>query len=215
MIDSISLLTIGLAFLVVAASPGPANLSNATIAMSKGRKTSLVYGFGLSTGLLFWGVVAASGLGVVLQSSVYLLSILKLLGGLYLVWLAYQSFKSSIANTAATEKEVSVNLSYKKWFFRGLLLNVSNPKTVVAWMAALSVGMDKYSDIYSLVMAVFVCMCVGFFVNATYSMLFSIQGEMSWYRKMGHYVQGVASALFALAGGAMIHSVFSKTKESL
>ncbi|WP_227986288.1 hypothetical protein [Salinivibrio sp. VYel1] len=66
----LSLVSIGFAFFVVAVSPGPANISNATIAMSKGRKVSLVYGAGLSIGLLFWGIVAASGLGVVLQGSV-------------------------------------------------------------------------------------------------------------------------------------------------
>jgi threonine efflux protein len=55
MIDLFSLFSIGLAFFAIAVSPGPANISNATIAMSQGRKTSLVYGAGLSTGLVFWG----------------------------------------------------------------------------------------------------------------------------------------------------------------
>ncbi len=83
----LSLLNIGLAFFVIAVSPGPANISNATIAMSLGRKISLIYGAGLSVGLVFWGLVAASGFGMILQSSVYLLMTLKVFGGLYLLWL--------------------------------------------------------------------------------------------------------------------------------
>lgn len=36
MIDLVSLASIGMAFFVVAVSPGPANISNATVAMSHG-----------------------------------------------------------------------------------------------------------------------------------------------------------------------------------
>ncbi len=69
MIDLISLASTGLAFFVVAVSPGPANISNATIAMNHGRKASLIYGLGLSCGLVFRGLIAASGMGAVLRSS--------------------------------------------------------------------------------------------------------------------------------------------------
>ena len=48
-----SLFSIGLPFFVIAASPGPANISNTTVAMSRGRKVSLIYGAGLSIGLAF------------------------------------------------------------------------------------------------------------------------------------------------------------------
>lgn len=42
MTDFISLASTGLAFFIVAASPGPATISNAAIAMNHGRKTSLI-----------------------------------------------------------------------------------------------------------------------------------------------------------------------------
>ena len=138
MIDVMSLVTIGFAFFVVAVSPGPATLSNATLAMSKGRKVSLVYGAGLSTGLLLWGIVAASGMGVVLQGSLYLLMALKVLGGLYLLWLAYQMFRSSFHSLSELANNQTSETGLGKWFLRGFILNSSNPKTVVAWMAALS-----------------------------------------------------------------------------
>ena len=73
MIDFFSLASIVLTFFIVAVSPGPATLSNAIVAMQNGRREGLIYGVGLSCGLAFWGLVAASGMGVVLQSSVYLI----------------------------------------------------------------------------------------------------------------------------------------------
>ena len=101
MIDLFSLFSSGIAFFVIAVSPGPANISNATIAMSKGRRTSLIYGAGLSTGLVFWGIVAASGMGAILQNSVYLLMALKIFGGLYLLRLAYLSVKETMKSNSA------------------------------------------------------------------------------------------------------------------
>ncbi len=212
MIDVLSLISIGFAFFIVAVSPGPANISNATVAMSKGRKISLVYGAGLSMGLLLWGIVAASGLGVILQGSVYLLMFLKIIGGIYLLWLAYLSFKSSFNSASTISQNQTNEIGYSKWFIRGFVLNSSNPKTVIAWMAALSVGMGANNDITFLVSAVITCMLVGFFVNAIYSILFSINGVMKTYQKIGHWIDRVVSGMFALAGLGLVMSAFKRNQ---
>jgi len=80
-IDFTNLAAVGLAFVVVAASPGPANLAAATVALTHGRKTGLIFAIGLTLGLSFWGILAAMGMGAVLQGSATVLFVLKLLGG--------------------------------------------------------------------------------------------------------------------------------------
>ena len=131
-----SYLTIAAAFFIVTVSPGPANLALATVAMHSGRRAGLVFALGLSVGLAFWGVVAATGLGVVVQGTTTLLTLLKLFGGAYLIWLAIQSGRAAARKT----EETVVALQKSGWFWRGLLLNLSNPKAVVAWMAALAIS---------------------------------------------------------------------------
>ena len=206
MIDTLSLASTALAFFVVAVSPGPATLSNATVAMSHGRRASLVYGSGLSCGLVFWGVIAASGMGVVLQGSLYLLPALKVLGGLYLLWLAFLSVRA--AGRAAPRTAPAAHGS--RWFLRGLVLNVSNPKSVIAWMAALSVGLDANDGLAAVVAATAVCIAVGFLTNALYSVVFSIDGMMRGYRRARRWVDGVTGALFSLAGIGLIRSAFAR-----
>ncbi len=122
------LIPIILAFFIVTVSPGPANIAVATVAMSSGRRNGLLFGLGLSIGLAFWGVIAATGLGVVLQASELVLLALKVLGGGYLLWLAYQSAKSAAKPIEKNAKPQSEG----RWFLRGLILNLSNPKAVVA-----------------------------------------------------------------------------------
>ncbi|MDP5218150.1 LysE family transporter [Ruegeria sp. 2205SS24-7] len=206
MIDLASLAITALAFFVVAVSPGPANISNAAVAMSFGRRTSLVYGAGLSCGLIFWGLIAASGMGAVLQSSLYVLMVLKLLGGLYLLWLAWQSGRSALRSDAG-----KVSLPGKgRWFWRGLILNLSNPKSVIAWMAALSVGLGPEDGLVSVVVATLVCIAAGFLNNALYSLLFSVSGMMTGYRRFRRWIDGVVAGLFAIAGLGLIKSAFAR-----
>ena len=208
MMDVTALIATGFAFFVVAISPGPANISNAAVAMSYGRKTSLIYGAGLSCGLVFWGLVAASGMGAVLQGSLYLLMALKIAGGLYLLWLALQS-----ARSAATPNDQLGQVQQQgqgRWFVRGLILNMSNPKSVIAWMAALSVGVGADDGIWAVVAATLVCIAVGFFNNMLYSMLFSVGGVMSAYRRVRRWIDGAVAGLFAVAGFGLIRSAFTR-----
>lgn len=206
MIDLTSLAVTAMAFFIVAVSPGPANISNAAVAMSFGRKTSLIYGAGLSCGLVFWGLIAASGMGAVLQSSLYVLMVLKVLGGLYLLWLAWQSGRSALRSDA---DKVSVPAK-GRWFWRGLVLNLSNPKSVIAWMAALSVGLGPDDGLLSVAAATAICIIAGFLNNFLYSMLFSVSGMMAGYRRFRRWIDGVVAGLFAVAGLGLIRSAFAR-----
>ena len=104
---------------------------------------ALLFGAGLTAGLSFWGLVAATGLGTLLERSAHGLAALKILGGLYLLWLAFQSGRTALRGG----HDVGPARREGAWFRRGVVLNLSNPKAVVAWMAALSMGMSADYDI--------------------------------------------------------------------
>lgn len=201
------LLAIAAAFFIVAVSPGPANIAVATVAMHSGRRTGLLFGLGLSVGLAFWGVVAATGLGVMLQNTTTFLTLLKLLGGAYLIWLAIQSGRSAARKSVAAEE---ASTKQGRWFWRGLLLNLSNPKAVVAWMAALSMGLGQETDGRAVATATLVCMGIGFANYAGYALTFSLPGFMAGYRRLRRWIDGAVAGLFALAGFGLIRSALTR-----
>ncbi|WP_299472590.1 LysE family translocator [uncultured Roseibium sp.] len=204
--DIADLTTILAAFLVVTISPGPANIAVATVAMRSGRKLGLQFGFGLGVGLAFWGMVAASGLGAVLQASETVLYIFKFFGGCYLLWLAFQSARAA----AASVKPVTENVSRGKWFVRGLVLNLSNPKAVVAWMAALSVGLDIEAPIEQLAAPLVLCAMIGFLNYFGHALAFSHPGFMTAYLRLRRWIDSVVAGLFATAGSSLVASVFNR-----
>lgn len=206
MIEFESVAAIALAFFIVTVSPGPANIAVATVAMSSGRLGGLLFGLGLSVGLAFWGVVAATGMGAVLQGTSLLLTALKVVGGLYLLWLAVQSAHSAFKPSGDAAQKPKQG----RWFMRGLILNLSNPKAVVAWMAALSMGLGSGDNVTIVVTATLVCMALGFVNYAGYALMFSISGVMAGYRRLRKWIDGAAAGLFALAGFGLLRSAFSR-----
>ena len=204
MLDITSLGTVAAAFFVAAASPGPATIAVATVSMSAGRASGLRFGAGLSLGLAFWGLVAATGLGAALQASSHALAILKVLGGAYLLWLAYGAARS------ATRPGPNVEAPRGSGFMRGLFLNLSNPKAVLAWMATLALGLGSGSGVWQVVAATSLCMALGFAIYAGYAFVFSTPGAMGVYGKVRRWIDGAVAGLFALAGLGLIRSAFAR-----
>ncbi len=201
-----TLVPILLAFFIVAASPGPANIATATIAMRFGRRSALVFGAGLSVGLAFWGVIAASGLGAVLQGSAQVLFVLKILGGLYLLWLAFQSGRAALKPGEA----MPARMAEGRWFMRGLMLNLSNPKAVFAWLTVLSMGLEAGDGSGLLILATLVCIALGFVNYAAHALTFSLPGFMTGYRRCQRWIDGAVAGLFSVAGFGLIRSAFQR-----
>lgn len=201
-----NLVSVALAFTAVAVSPGPANIATMTIAMRHGRKKSWLFGMGLSLGLAIWGLIAATGLGAILQSSLYLLMMMKIAGGLYLIYLAFQSARTAKNGASDDVKTIKEG----RWFLRGLLLNLSNPKAVIAWMATLSMGMDVNSSSAYVVMATSLCIAIGICNYTLYALAFSFPGVMAAYKRFSRMIEGAIAGLFAIAGFSLIRSAFSR-----
>ncbi|WP_180900964.1 LysE family translocator [Martelella soudanensis] len=199
-----NIVVIALAFLVVAVSPGPANIATATLSMRYGRGVGVRFGLGLATGLAFWGVVAATGMGALLQGSIYFLTALKIVGGLYLLWLAIQSARSAVRGG----QETTAGNAAGRWFRRGLLLNLSNPKAVLAWMAALSMGAEAGG--HMVVSATALCMLIGLANYMFYALIFSLSGAMAAYRRLKRLLEGAVAGLFAMAGFSLLRSAFTR-----
>ncbi|MEM7641402.1 MAG: LysE family transporter [Pseudomonadota bacterium] len=190
-------LLIGLAtFAIVCASPGPAVVAVVSTAMARGFRAALTLTAGLSLALGLWGVLAAAGFGAVLAAAPSALLAFKVLGGAYLLWLAWGAGRSALTPADAPRAVAS-------GFRAGLLLNLSNPKAVFAWTATIAVGTpaDMPGLAWVLVPA---AMVVTILIYALYAAAFSRPPMRRAYDRARRWIEGAASALFALAGLALL-----------
>ncbi|MBD5778047.1 LysE family translocator [Pelagicoccus sp. NFK12] len=119
---------------LLAITPGPDNLFVMTQAALHGRKSGFVVTLGLCTGLIVHSVAVALGVSAIFQSSVAAFNLLKYLGVAYLVYLAWKAFRAS---SDAVGEEQKVQASYANLYRRGIIMNVTNPKVSIFFLAFL------------------------------------------------------------------------------
>jgi threonine/homoserine/homoserine lactone efflux protein len=101
MVSAEHFLAFGLAALVLIAIPGPSVVFVIGRALAYGRGVALATVLGNSLGLLVILVLVAFGLGVVVQESIAVFTVLKLLGAAYLVYLGVQAIRHRRGTTPA------------------------------------------------------------------------------------------------------------------
>ena len=133
-----------LAFLAAAVlitlSPGPDNLMVLGLGMSRGRRAGMSFGLGCALGCLSHTLLAVLGISALIAASATAFTALKILGGLYLVWLGAQALRStggSAPGAAAAPPATMLGL-----FGRGLLANAINPKVLLFFLAFLPQFVD-------------------------------------------------------------------------
>jgi len=134
MIDSHVLLTFFLTSVILALSPGPDNLFVMAQSAQNGRIAGIVVTLGLASGLMVHTIAVAVGLAAFVHSSALAFTILKYIGAAYLLYLAWQAFRAS----AVTRQQVLVTvLSRGNLYRRGIIMNLTNPKVSLFFMAFL------------------------------------------------------------------------------
>ena len=122
-----------LATTALALSPGPDNIYVLMQSISNGRKYGIATVCGLISGCLVHTTLVAFGVSAIIKESETLFFIIKTLGALYLLYLAYKVFKSdaavSLSNNAVPKK------SMMQLFKQGVIMNVLNPKVSIFFLA--------------------------------------------------------------------------------
>ena len=121
-------------------SPGPNGLLALTHGALHGRRRALYTIFGGSCGFITVVALSMFGIGALLQTSLLWLTVLKWVGGAYLVWLGIQVWRSPPMQVQATDGlEGRPGWSL---FKDGLLSAVTNPKALLFFAAFLPQFID-------------------------------------------------------------------------
>ncbi|AQX07226.1 LysE family translocator [Elizabethkingia ursingii] len=128
-----------LIFFIIAAfilviSPGPNMIYLISRTITQGRKAGLTSLAGVVCGFLFHIVMVSFGLTAVLFAVPYAYVVLKTLGTIYLLYLAYQAIKPNSKNIFEVDQNISIDRP-GKLFTVGFLTNVLNPKVAVFYLS--------------------------------------------------------------------------------
>ena len=194
-------------FAVGAASPGPATLMIVKTAAERGRFAALVLSFGITCGSAFWGVLAGMGFVAILQSSSVWLTGLKIIGGAYLLFMAYRSIRAGLSRSIGNfEVETDQQPQWRALFVKGLLLHLTNPKAPLVWLATLSIGASHLGSPEMMGLAITSCAIAAMAIFTGYAVLFSTGLAMRLYRLAYRTINLVAGGVFGLVGMKLLTS---------
>lgn len=123
--ETAHLIAFNLTLLAAIATPGPAMLYFIRTTLASGRMAGLYTVWGLGVMAATWTALAFMGLDAIFAVFPWAFVALKTIGALYLLWIAYQTWKNASAPMGDAPTPPL------RAFFDGVLVNLSNPKSVL------------------------------------------------------------------------------------
>lgn len=202
----LALLPVWGAYLLGTASPGPSNMAIMATAMSQGRKPALMLAAGVVSGSLCWALLVATGLSTLLLAWAEAVTVIKIAGGLYLLWLAAKAARGAVKKAPPQPRTDVAPATGAVLYRRGLMMHLSNPKAIMVWMAIMSLGLRPGAAASVLPAIVCGCALLGVAVFSGYALLFSTQTMSQGYRKCRRVIEGAFALFFTAAGLKLLFS---------
>lgn len=196
------LLLVFAVYIVGAASPGPSNMRIMGVAMHQGRRPALLLAAGVISGSFFWGSMAATGVSAILAQYAQVLVVLKVVGGLYLLFLAFKASRSALASDEQLEKVIAgaPKISGFSLYQRGLLMHLTNPKALLGWMATMTLGLGPQATPTTVAIILAGCAMLSVTIFCGYAIVFSTEPMIRGYRRARRYIEGTLAVVFGAAG---------------
>jgi threonine/homoserine/homoserine lactone efflux protein len=189
------------AAVLVTLAPGPDNLLVLSLGMSRGARSGVAFGLGCALGCLNHTLLAALGVSALIAASPRAFVALKIIGGLYLMWLGVQAIRQARpldAPTTAAPLESTGRL-----FVKGLIANAVNPKVILFFLAFLPQFVDARRSgiawqvvqlgVLFTVQAAVAFAAIGWFAG-------SLGERLARHPRIGTWLDRVAGAIFLALG---------------
>lgn len=181
-------------------SPGPNGLLALTHGALHGRRLTLFTIAGGAMGFVVLIALSMFGIGALLQTSLLWLTVLKWVGGAYLVWLGIQVWRSPPlgATLAATGGQARAGVLFRQ----GLLSAVTNPKGILFFAAFLPQFIDPARSLW----LQFVVMAGTFALVEIATELFIASAAhriRPWLQRVGKAFNRACGGVFMAIGAAL------------
>lgn len=197
------LVTLAAVQLLAVISPGQSFVVVSKLALSSGRGPALVCALGIGIGSLIWSGAVIVGLAVVLQTVTWLYTLLKVAGGLYLLYLAVMLWRHA-DQPLVTQPGVAGNTSVKKALMTGAFTQLANPKVAVffgsIFFALLPVGAPLWVYVAAVILV-----CINEILwYGLVALAFSVERSRNVYLRARIWIDRAMAGALALLGLRLI-----------
>jgi len=180
--------------LAAIASPGPAMLYFIRTTLASGRASGLYTVWGLGVMAATWTALAFMGLDAVFALFPWAFVILKTVGALYLLWISYQTWKHARSRLSDAPKPAA------SAFLGGVLVNLSNPKSVLFSAAVIMVIFPQDMGWADKALIVTNHLVIEFIVGSALVLAFSTKHVSAGYLRAKPILDRIAATVLGLLG---------------
>ncbi|MBZ2169172.1 LysE family translocator [Marinobacter sp. F4216] len=200
--------TVAVVHLLAVASPGPDFAVMLRQALSQSRSNALLTAPGIGLGILVHVSYSLLGIGLLIQQSVWLFNVLKVVGALYLTWIALQCLKAR-AGDVQLESATGRGQTGFAAFRLGFLTNTLNPKATLFFVSLFSVVISPDTPVlmqagYGLYMA----LATGLWFSLV-AVCFTMPRVRQQFTRFGHWLDRLMGGVLLLLAGQLLLATVS------
>lgn len=189
------LLALGI-FSVGFVSIGPNILAIIGTSMQRGRQDGTRLALGVGSGSAIWATLTVGGLTSLINAYAEAIVLLKIFGALYLLWLAWKAFRSAVRTDSNVQLEAA---SGRNLFAHGLLIQMTNPKAALQWIAIVGLGLGADAPLWVGMTLIATTTFLSVSVHVLYAVTFSTRPVIAVYRRARRWIEGFLGLFFSFA----------------
>lgn len=196
------ILTVGL-FALTFLSPGPNLLIVLQSSLSYGRGAGIAAGFGVACADGLYAALGLLGMAAVISQSGELFSVIKIVGGLYLLWVSWKLLRrhpsASLDVTRLDEKQPPL-----KSYVLGLMTGLTNAQTIFFFASIFAVTLTAETPAWARVLAWLGIVSASLIWRVLLSVSFSHDSVRAVYRRGQRAFECFAGVILAGFGVKLI-----------
>jgi len=205
-------ITVAIAHFLALLSPGPDFVLVVKSAINNGPKKSIGVAAGIASANALYIALCLIGVGSLLATSVMIMIVLKIAGGLFLIYLAVIALlaKKQDYQSIATQMPAGKETSFSKEFLTGFMSGILNPKNLLFYLSLFTVVLtNEVSLSFKIGLGIWMTSVV-FLWDLSVIYVLSRDKVRRKFSKLAYYIDKCTGVILGLIGVSIVKSALSK-----
>ncbi|MCB9458166.1 MAG: LysE family translocator [Anaerolineaceae bacterium] len=194
------LLTIAVAHVVIAVTPGPNFLIVLKVSVSTSRRHGLVTSLGVITGTGIYATSGFLGFAALLAHSAELLTILRWLGAIYLIYMGVQAFRANHHADLPEAGHQTITMTLPQAYRTGLLTMLSNPKAALYFFTLFTTTVPTTVTLEMKIIVISMLMAISLTWYTIVALSFSNRRIQALYMRAKRWLDRFFGGVFIVLG---------------
>lgn len=204
--------SLALIHLLAVIAPGPDFAVTVRQSVRHGRWAGVQVAIGIGAGISVHVLYTLLGVGALLHANALLMTVTRILGATYLLYLVYSFLRSAGRSSSTGKLDDAGNpaaLGWRRSFLLGFITNATNPKATLFFLSIFTTVVSAGTPLKVQVLyGIWMCLVnAGWFVLV--SVLFTQQAVRDRFLRMGGWLEGAMAMVFLGFAGRLLWEVAS------